>query len=108
AGPALEAARLALAARRPVKLVWTREEEFRWGYFRPAAVIDVQSGAAIDGTVTAWAFKNFNAGSPAILTPYTIPNQRIDFQPSASPLPHPPYPALPPTPHPFAPQPHMS
>ena len=41
---AIEAARLARAAKRPVKLVWTREEEFTWAYFRPAGVIDVISG----------------------------------------------------------------
>src|SRR5437867_3659295 len=41
---ALEAARLAAAAHKPVKLVWTREEEFTWAYFRPAGVIDVASG----------------------------------------------------------------
>ena len=34
---AIEAARLAKAAGRPVKLVYTRAEEFMWGYFRPAA-----------------------------------------------------------------------
>ena len=33
---ALEAARLAKAAGKPVKVVWTREEEFTWAYFRPA------------------------------------------------------------------------
>jgi isoquinoline 1-oxidoreductase len=33
---AIEAARLARAAKRPVKVVWTREEEFTWAYFRPA------------------------------------------------------------------------
>ena len=33
---AVEAARLARAAGKPVKLVWTREEEFTWAYFRPA------------------------------------------------------------------------
>ena len=33
---AIEAARLAKAAGKPVKLVWTREEEFTWAYFRPA------------------------------------------------------------------------
>ena len=33
---AIEAARLARAAQRPVKLQWTREEEFTWAYFRPA------------------------------------------------------------------------
>ena len=33
---AVEAARLAKAAGKPVKVVWTREEEFTWAYFRPA------------------------------------------------------------------------
>ena len=42
---AVEAARLAREAGRPVKLVWTREEEFTWAYFRPAGVIDIKSGA---------------------------------------------------------------
>lgn len=34
---AVEAARLAKAAGKPVKLIWTREEEFTWAYFRPAS-----------------------------------------------------------------------
>ena len=38
---AMEAARLAKAAGKPVKLVWTREEEFTWAYFRPAGVIEI-------------------------------------------------------------------
>ena len=33
---AIEAARLARAAGKPVKLVWSRAEEFTWAYFRPA------------------------------------------------------------------------
>ena len=41
---AVEAARLAKAAGKPVKLVWTREEEFTWAYFRPAGVIEVNAG----------------------------------------------------------------
>ncbi len=32
---AVEAARLAQAAKQPVMLRWTREEEFTWAYFRP-------------------------------------------------------------------------
>ncbi len=47
---AAEAARLARAAGRPVKVQWSREEEFIWGYFRPAAVIDVRSGAGTGAT----------------------------------------------------------
>ena len=83
---AVEAARLSKAAGKPVKLVWTREEEFTWAYFRPAGVIEVASGVRSDGTITAWDFHNYNSGSSAIRTLYDIPNQRIEFHPVASPL----------------------
>jgi nicotinate dehydrogenase subunit B len=83
---AIEAARLARAAKRPVKLVWTREEEFTWAYFRPAGVIDVTSGVRSDGTITAWEFHNYNSGSAGIRTYYEIPNQRIVFHAVDSPL----------------------
>jgi isoquinoline 1-oxidoreductase len=82
---AIEAARLARAAGAPVKVRWSREDEFTWAYFRPAAVIDVHS-AVRDGVLTAFRFTNINAGAPGIETPYDIPNQRIVFQPAASPL----------------------
>jgi isoquinoline 1-oxidoreductase len=83
---AVEAARLAQAARQPVKLVWTREEEFTWAYFRPAGVIDASAGVRADGAITAWEFHNYNSGGAAIATPYNIPNQRIEFHPAKSPL----------------------
>lgn len=79
---AIEAARLARATGRPVKIVWTREEEFTWAYFRPAGVIDVRSGARRDGTVTAWEFHTYNAGPAAIRPAYAFPNQRIEFHPA--------------------------
>src|SRR6185436_19741893 len=63
---AIEAARLARAAGKPVKLIWTREEEFSWAYFRPAGVIEVSSGVRKDGTLTAWEFHNINSGGSAI------------------------------------------
>ena len=59
---AVEAARLAREAGRPVKLVWTREEEFTWAYFRPAGVIDIKAAHRKDGTLTAWEFHNYNSG----------------------------------------------
>jgi nicotinate dehydrogenase subunit B len=83
---AIEAARLARAAGKPVKLVWTREEEFTWAYFRPAARIEVSSGATRDGRITAWEFHNYNSGSSGIGTPYDIANQKIEFHPADSPL----------------------
>jgi len=76
---AIEAARLARAAGRPVKVVWTREEEFTWAYFRPAGVIEVKSGIANDGTLTAWDFHNYHSGMSAIETPYVVANQRTEY-----------------------------
>jgi isoquinoline 1-oxidoreductase len=83
---ALEAARLARAANRPVKIVWTREEEFTWSYFRPAGVIEIKSGIEPDGKLTAWEFHNYNSGGSGIQTPYEIANQLIQFHPVNSPL----------------------
>jgi isoquinoline 1-oxidoreductase len=83
---AVEAARLARASGKPVKLVWTREEEFNWAYFRPAGVIDVNTGVKNDGTVTAWEFHNYNSGGSGIQVKYDFPNQDIQFHNSKSPL----------------------
>jgi CO/xanthine dehydrogenase Mo-binding subunit len=83
---AIEAARLAKAAGKPVKLAWTREEEFTWAYFRPAGVIDVKAAVSSDGAILAWEFDNYNSGPAAIKTPYMVPNQRIQFHSVESPL----------------------
>ena len=83
---ALEAARLARAAGHPVKVVWTREEEFTWAYFRPAGVIEIKSGIGADGKLTAWEFHNYNSGMSAIDTPYAVPNQHIEFHATECPL----------------------
>jgi nicotinate dehydrogenase subunit B len=83
---AVEAARLARGAGKAVKLVWTREEEFTWAYFRPAGVIDVKSGVKSDGTLLFWEFDNYNSGPAAMLTPYEVPHQRIRFHPADTPL----------------------
>ncbi|MGH9452996.1 MAG: molybdopterin cofactor-binding domain-containing protein [Terriglobia bacterium] len=83
---AVEAARLAKAVGRSVKLVWTREEEFTWAYFRPAGVIEINSGISADGKLLAWEYHNYNSGGSAIATPYDVPNQLIAFHPTKYPL----------------------
>jgi nicotinate dehydrogenase subunit B len=82
---AVEAARLAKTAGKPVKLTWTREEEFTWAYFRPAGVIEVRSGVK-DGTLAFWEFDNYNSGPSGMSTPYEVANQRVAFHPSDAPL----------------------
>jgi len=104
---AIEAARLARAAKRPVKVVWTREEEFSWAYFRPAGVMEVTSGVGADGRITAWEHHNYNSGSAGIRTYYEIPNQRIVFHPAKSPLRQGSYRALAATANHFARESHM-
>jgi isoquinoline 1-oxidoreductase len=104
---AFEAARLAKAAGKPVKLVWTREEEFTWAYFRPAGVIDVHAGASKDGTLVAWDFHNYNSGASAIRTLYEVPHQRIAFHSAPSPLKQGSYRALAATANHFARESHM-
>jgi nicotinate dehydrogenase subunit B len=104
---AIEAARLARGAGKPVKLVWTREEEFTWAYFRPAGVIEVSSGARKDGTLTAWEFHNYNSGGSAIRTLYDVPNQVIEFHSARSPLRQGSYRALAATANHFARETHM-
>ena len=83
---AIEASRLAKAAGKPVKLVWTRAEEFSFGYARPAGVIEIKAAVDAEGRLIAWEFDNWNSGGSAIRTPYEVPNQRIQFHPSDSPL----------------------
>jgi isoquinoline 1-oxidoreductase len=83
---AIEAARLAKAAGKPVKIVWTRSEEFTWAYFRPAGLIEIKAGARRDGTLIAWEHHNYNSGPAAIGTPYSVANQLIQYHPAKSPL----------------------
>ena len=78
---AIEAARLARTVGRPVKVVWTREEEFTWAYFRPAGVIEIKSGIGRDGALAAWEFHNYHSGSSGIDTPYDVANQRTEYHP---------------------------
>jgi nicotinate dehydrogenase subunit B len=104
---AIEAARLARAAKRPVKVLWTREEEFTWAYFRPAGVIDVSSAMRKDGTIVSWEFHNYNSGAMGISTFYNIENQRIEFHPVNSPLRQGSYRALAATANHFARESHM-
>jgi nicotinate dehydrogenase subunit B len=104
---AIEAARLARGAGVPVKLIWTREEEFTWAYFRPAGVIDITSAVRNDGTITAWEFHNYTSGPPGMHTPYDVPHQRIAFHPTESPLRPGSYRALAATANNFARETHM-
>jgi isoquinoline 1-oxidoreductase len=83
---ALEAARLARSAGKPVSVRWTREEEFTWAYCRPAALIECRGGLSAAGALVAWEFTSINPGGAALSTPYAIPNVSVSSVASESPL----------------------
>jgi isoquinoline 1-oxidoreductase len=85
---AVEAARLAKSAGRPVLLRWTREEEFTWAYFRPAGVMQAQASLDDKGRITSWHFININSGPSAVQTPYNIARNFCQTVPSQPPLRH--------------------
>jgi isoquinoline 1-oxidoreductase len=82
----IEAARLAKAAGKPVVVRWTRQEEFTWACFRPAAVIDIEASLDAKGTLTSWHFININSGGAAVDTPYKIGKAKSQFVQSDSPM----------------------
>lgn len=82
----LEAARIARSAGQPVKLAWTREEEFTCAYARPAGVIDVTSGLDAQGRLAAWDFRNYNSGAASLRPPYAIPHLRCAFYRADAPI----------------------
>lgn len=83
---AIEAARLAREAGRPVSLRWTREEELTWAYFRPAGVIELEASLGPDGRVVSWEQVNYNSGGSALETPYRVAGARARFVECEAPL----------------------
>jgi isoquinoline 1-oxidoreductase len=81
-----EAARLAQAAGKPVSLRWTREEEFTWAYFRPAALIEAEASLDDKGALTSWHFININSGGSGVDSPYRSGKSRCQFLRSEAPL----------------------
>jgi isoquinoline 1-oxidoreductase len=104
---AIEAARLAKAAGKPVKLVWTRQEEFTWAYFRPGGVIKLNGGLRKDGQLTAWEQHNYNSGPSSLASPYAVANHKAESHASDTPLRQGAYRALAATANTFARESHM-
>jgi isoquinoline 1-oxidoreductase beta subunit len=84
---AAEAAVVARAVKKPVKLVWTREEDLAHGMFRPQAFQCVEAAADASGKVVGWRHcmvgdggASLLAGGAKISLYYTIPNQAIELR----------------------------
>ena len=73
---AVEAARLAKISGKPVMVIWTREEEFFFDTFRPAAVVKIRSGLDGAGRMSFWDYHVYFAGQRGCQIFYEIPHHR--------------------------------
>jgi nicotinate dehydrogenase subunit B len=73
---AIEAARLAKRCGKPVMVNWTREEEFFFDTFRPAAVVKIRSGIDGAGRMSFWDYHVYFAGQRGCQNFYEIPHHR--------------------------------
>ncbi|UCG57127.1 MAG: xanthine dehydrogenase family protein molybdopterin-binding subunit [Phycisphaerales bacterium] len=71
---AIEAARLAKLASKPVQVAWSREEEFFYDTFRPAAVVKIRSGVTKAGKIVFWDYGVYSAGERGSAQFYDIPH----------------------------------
>jgi isoquinoline 1-oxidoreductase beta subunit len=95
-----EAVEIAKAVGRPVKVVWTREDDMRGGYYRPMWMDHIEVGVDEHGKPIAWKhtivgqsivadtpFENFLTKNGIDLTsvegaatmPYRVPNMRVEL-----------------------------
>jgi isoquinoline 1-oxidoreductase len=72
----VEAARLAKMVKKPVMLVWTRDEEFFYDIFHPAGVYRIKSGIDKTGLIKLWDYNLYYGGSRGSDTIYDVPNSK--------------------------------
>jgi isoquinoline 1-oxidoreductase beta subunit len=83
---------------RPVKMIWSREEDMQHGFYRPASIVRMKAGLDADGRIVAMKSTIACPSILALLRPeaidkgidfsavrtfsdatYTIPNQQVDY-----------------------------
>jgi isoquinoline 1-oxidoreductase beta subunit len=100
-----QAVQVAMAIKRPVQLVWPREEDFGHDQYRPMAVVRARAGVGSTGQIAAWSYRNVSPsiqgqrgrvlgatgdnqgweGSAAL--PYTMGSRLVEWVSHPSPIP---------------------
>ncbi|MGH7630631.1 MAG: molybdopterin cofactor-binding domain-containing protein [Gemmatimonadales bacterium] len=100
----VEAVQVSWAAGAPVQTVWTREDDMRQDYFRPAGVQRLSAAIDARGRPTAWLHRlagpsvnlhvfgktrpvEENEIDGAATLPYSIPHVRVEYRPVDVPVP---------------------
>ena len=74
---AVEAARLAKLAGKPVMVACTRDEEFFYDNFHSAGVIKIKSGIDKSGLIKMWDYHAYFCGTRGTEIMYDVPNHKI-------------------------------
>jgi isoquinoline 1-oxidoreductase beta subunit len=100
----VEAALLSRASGKPVKVVWSREEDIRFDYYHAVAAMHMKAALGADGKPTAWLQRSvfptigstfeanatygqeFEMGMGWTDLPFLIPNHRAENGPAKNPL----------------------
>lgn len=96
--PVIDAVLLSKAMNRPVKVIYTREDDFSNDYFRPAHQCRIKAGLDKEGRLVAWSHKvadqsilyrvmpqyvkngiDQNAVAGITDMPYSLPNQLVEY-----------------------------
>ena len=78
---AIQAAQISQLVRRPVQLIWSREEDVRQDFYRPAVQSRFRAAFDSDNNLLAWenTYTNKNEPIEAPLIPYAVPAQDIGY-----------------------------
>ncbi len=78
---AIQAAHIARAVGRPVQMIWSREEDVRQDFYRPASHSRFKAALNDSGDLLAWKNRYTNKFEPveAPLIPYAVDNQDIGY-----------------------------
>jgi isoquinoline 1-oxidoreductase subunit beta len=102
---AVEAAHVSKAVGAPVKLLWTREDDTRHCFYRPAAYHRLSAAVGESGTISAWQHRLVSTSidafwaapgkarpesseiGGAVNLPYAVPNLRVEYAPAPTGVP---------------------
>ena len=80
----VEAALIARSIKRPVKMIWTREEDIGYGMFRPQCFQCVEAALDINGKVSGWRHCVVGDGGNLLYSGikieryYSVPNRHVE------------------------------
>jgi len=100
-----EALQLAKATGKPIKIIWTREEDMQHDFYRPGNCCKIEAGIDGNGQITAWSHRIVvpsiftrifpmmvrggvdPAAVEGIVEPYEVPNIQVEYVKIDTPVP---------------------